>query len=241
MMMPPSSAAAEHDPCSSGGFQTDTIEDALASFRRGECLLVLDDCDRENEGDLVVSAAAISTQLMAWIIKHSSGYVCIALPGERLDELAIPLMIEANTEKHKTAYTHTVDYKYNTSTGISAHDRALTATKLSDRTSRAEDFTRPGHMVPLRAREGGVLARRGHTEAAIDLCKLAGLPPAGVICELVKPDCPLGSMARRDDCHRFARQWKLKIITIEDLVQYIRKLDHPPSPPKPSTPSSHLH
>lgn len=203
---------------------------------------MLDDCDRENEGDLVVSAAAISTQLMAWIIKHSSGYVCIALPGERLDELAIPLMIEANTEKHKTAYTHTVDYKYNTSTGISAHDRALTATKLSDRTSRAEDFTRPGHMVPLRAREGGVLARRGHTEAAIDLCKLAGLPPAGVICELVKPDCPLGSMARRDDCHRFARQWKLKIITIEDLVQYIRKLDHPESPPKkPSTPSSHLH
>ncbi|PLW29516.1 hypothetical protein PCANC_11105 [Puccinia coronata f. sp. avenae] len=205
-------------------FQLDTIEETLESFRNGECVVVVDDTERENEGDLIIAASKITTEMMAWIIKHSSGYVCIALPGERLDELEIPLMIEANTEKHKTAYTHTVDYKYNTTTGISAHDRALAAYKLSDPSSRAVDFTRPGHMVPLRAREGGVLKRRGHTEAAIDLCKLAGLPLAGIICELVKPDCPLGSMARRDDCAQFARQWKLKMISIEDLVQYCSKL-----------------
>ncbi|PLW37337.1 hypothetical protein PCASD_09652 [Puccinia coronata f. sp. avenae] len=205
-------------------FQLDTIEETLESFRNGECVVVVDDAERENEGDLIVAADKITTEMMAWIIKHSSGYVCIALPGERLDQLEIPLMIEANTEKHKTAYTHTVDYKYNTTTGISAHDRALTASKLSDPSSRPDDFTRPGHMVPLRAREGGVLTRRGHTEAAIDLCKLADLPLAGIICELVKPDCPLGSMARRDDCAQFARQWKLKMISIEDLVQYRLKL-----------------
>ncbi|KAA1100521.1 hypothetical protein PGTUg99_016848 [Puccinia graminis f. sp. tritici] len=204
----------------SSSCKLNTIEEALESFRNGECLVVVDDLERENEGDLVVAAAKITTETMAWIIKHSSGYVCIALPGERLDQLEIPLMIETNTEKHKTAYTHTVDYKHNIATGISAHDRALTASKLSDPSSRPEDFTRPGHMVPLRAREGGVLTRRGHTEAAIDLCRLAGLPAAGLICELVKPDCPLGSMARRDDCAQFASQWKLKMISIEDLVQY---------------------
>ncbi|KAH9441958.1 hypothetical protein MJO28_004570 [Puccinia striiformis f. sp. tritici] len=216
----PSTAVEE----SRSSVQLDTIEDGIDSFRKGECLVVVDDLERENEGDLIVAGAKITTEMMAWIIKHSSGYVCIALPGERLDELEIPLMIETNTEKHKTAYTHTVDYKYDTTTGISAHDRALTAAKLSDPTSKPEDFTRPGHMVPLRAREGGVLTRRGHTEAAIDLCNLAGLPPAGLICELVKPDCPLGSMARRDDCAQFASKWKLKMISIEDLVQYRQKL-----------------
>ncbi|OAV86580.1 3,4-dihydroxy-2-butanone 4-phosphate synthase [Puccinia triticina 1-1 BBBD Race 1] len=204
--------------------ELNTIEEAIESFRNGECLVVVDDLERENEGDLVVAASKITTEMMAWIIKHSSGYVCIALPGERLDELKIPLMIETNTEKHKTAYTHTVDYKYNTTTGISAHDRALTASKLSDPSSQPDDFTRPGHMVPLRARQGGVLTRRGHTEAAIDLCNLSGLPPAGLICELVKPDCPMGSMARRDDCAQFASLWNLKMISIEDLVQYRRRL-----------------
>ncbi|KAG0145678.1 hypothetical protein CROQUDRAFT_658337 [Cronartium quercuum f. sp. fusiforme G11] len=197
-----------------------TIEEALDAFRNGECLLVLDDLDRENEGDLIVSAAKISTEMMAWIIRHSSGYVCIALTRERLDALEIPMMVENNTDRHKTAYTHTVDYKHETTTGISAHDRAITALKLSDHSSQPDDFSRPGHMVPLRAVEGGVLSRKGHTEAAVDLCKLAGLPPAGVICELVKPDCPKGSMARRDDCALFARQWGLKIITIEDLRHY---------------------
>ncbi|EGG01931.1 uncharacterized protein MELLADRAFT_91787 [Melampsora larici-populina 98AG31] len=211
-----------------GPISLNTVDEALDAFRNGECLIVLDDMDRENEGDLIVSAAKISTEMMAWIIRHSSGYVCIALTADILENFNIPMMVENNTDPHKTAYTHTVDYKHGTTTGISAHDRALTALKLSDKTNKPEDFSRPGHMVPLRANQGGVLSRRGHTEAAVDLCKLSGLPPAGIICELVKPDCPQGSMARRDDCAVFARQWGLKMITIEDLYHYRLKKERQP-------------
>ncbi|KZV98732.1 3,4-dihydroxy-2-butanone 4-phosphate synthase [Exidia glandulosa HHB12029] len=200
-------------------FAFDPIEDALAAFGRGEFLVVMDDEGRENEGDLIISAANVTTQQMAWMIKHTSGYICIPLLGDRLEELEIPMMVPNNTERHRTAYTVTVDYKHDTTTGISAHDRALTARQLASPSAKPDDFNRPGHMVPLRARSGGVLERRGHTEAAIDLCRLTGLPPAGLLCEIVNDDA-MGSMARRDDCRAFADRWGLKMISIDQLAQY---------------------
>ncbi|OBZ66745.1 3,4-dihydroxy-2-butanone 4-phosphate synthase [Grifola frondosa] len=174
---------------------------------------------------------------MAWMIKYTSGYICIALPGERLDELEIPMMVSNNQDPHRTAYTVTVDYRigtltsyislgfalaFRTTTGISAHDRALTARALASPSSQPSSFSRPGHMVPLRARPGGVLARRGHTESSVDLCALAGLPQAGVLCELVE-DNESGSMMRRDSCRRFADRWGLKMISVEMLAQWKRE------------------
>ncbi|CAD6563656.1 MAG: hypothetical protein CYPHOPRED_000009 [Cyphobasidiales sp. Tagirdzhanova-0007] len=205
--------------------ELDSIEDALQAIANGECVIVVDDMDRENEGDIIMAARECTTEKMAWIIRHSSGYICLAMSPERLDELDIPLMIINNTENYKTAYTHTVDYRAGVSTGISAHDRALTSRKLADPTSKPSDFNRPGHVVPLRARAGGVLERRGHTEAAVDLVRLSGLQgaPVGVICELLKQDDPMGSMARRDDCFAFARQWGCKMISIEQLAEHRRR------------------
>ncbi|SCV68674.1 BQ2448_795 [Microbotryum intermedium] len=213
-------SAPSTQPEAEEDWQLDSIEDALADIKRGQFVVVVDDMDRENEGDLVIAAHNISTEQMAWLIRHSSGFICICLPAERLKELDIKMMVEDNQDKNKTAYTVTVDYRRGTTTGISAHDRALTAVKLTDPTSTAADFSRPGHLVPLRAVDGGVLARKGHTEASVDLCRLAGLPPAGIICELVKADDPTGSMARRDDCFKFARDWGLKMISIEQIEQY---------------------
>ncbi|KWU45463.1 3,4-dihydroxy-2-butanone 4-phosphate synthase [Rhodotorula sp. JG-1b] len=201
----------------------DSVDDALAAFKRGEFLVVVDDMDRENEGDLIIAAEHVTQQQMAWLIRHSSGYICICLPAERLAQLEIPMMVAQNQDPHRTAYAVTCDYKHGTTTGISAHDRALTARKLADPTTVADDFTRPGHLVPLRAVEGGTLVRRGHTEASVDLCRLAGLQPAGVICELVKADDPNGDMARRDDCFKFAKQWGVKMISIEQIEQYRRE------------------
>ncbi|KAG9011903.1 hypothetical protein FRB94_007339 [Tulasnella sp. JGI-2019a] len=200
-------------------FAFDSMESALESFQRGEFLVVMDDESRENEGDLIIAADKITTEKMAFMIKHTSGYVCIALPQDRLEELEIPMMLPTNTEKHRTAYTVTVDYKRGTTTGISAHDRALTAKMLATSTSKPDDFTRPGHMVPLRAQAGGTLQRRGHTESAIDMCRLTGLPQAGLLCELVNDD-PEGSMARRDDCRAFADKWGFKMISVEMIAQH---------------------
>jgi len=204
-------------------FMFDSMEDTLAAFARGEFIVVMDDEGRENEGDLITAANLITTEKMAWFIKHTSGYICISLPTERLEELDIPMMVPNNTEKHKTAYTVTVDYKIGTTTGISAHDRALTARKLVDNQVRPEDFSRPGHMVPLRARVGGVLTRKGHTEAAIDMCNLTGLPAGGLLCELVNDD-EQGTMARRDDCRAFADRWGLKMISVEMIAKW--RLEH---------------
>ncbi|KAG8759655.1 hypothetical protein FRC14_005333 [Serendipita sp. 396] len=206
----------------------DPVEDALEAFKRGEFLVVMDDHTRENEGDLICAANLITTERMAWFIKHTSGYICIAMPGDRLEELELPLMVPNNEEKHRTAYTVTVDYKYGTSTGISAHDRALTARKLASPQSRPSDFNRPGHLCPLRAREGGVLVRRGHTEAGVDLCRLTSLPEAALLCELVNDD-EQGTMSRRDDCRAFADKWGLKMISIEHLVKFRQSLEkvHP--------------
>jgi 3,4-dihydroxy 2-butanone 4-phosphate synthase len=202
------------------------MEDALAAFARGEFLVVMDDENRENEGDLIIAASFCSTEKMAWMIKHTSGYICVALPGERLDELEIPMMFPQNQERHRTAYGVTVDHKTGTTTGISAHDRALTVRALASSTSRPSDFTRPGHMVPLRAREGGTLMRKGHTEASVDLCLLTDLPKAGVLCELVNDDDE-GTMARRDDCRRFADRWGLKMISVEMLAEWRRMHEEP--------------
>lgn len=205
-------------------FAFDPIEEALASFSAGEFLVVMDDEKRENEGDLIISASQCTTEKMAWMIKHTSGYICIALPANRLETLEIPMMVPQNQERHRTAYTVTVDLKHGTSTGISAHDRALTARALASPASKPDDFTRPGHMVPLRSREGGVLTRQGHTESGVDLCLLTGQSPAGVLCELVNDDAQ-GTMARRDDCRAFADRWGLKMISVEMLVNWRRQ--HP--------------
>lgn len=150
-----------------------------------------------------------------------SGYICISLPGERLDQLEIPMMFPENQERHKTAYAVTVDHRTGTTTGISAHDRALTVRALASPQSTSATFTRPGHMVPLRAREGGTLTRKGHTEAGVDLCLLTDLPQAGVLCELVNDD-EEGSMARRDDCRAFADRWGLKMISVDMLAEWRR-------------------
>ncbi|EIN09407.1 hypothetical protein PUNSTDRAFT_101198 [Punctularia strigosozonata HHB-11173 SS5] len=203
-------------------FAFDSMEDALAAFASGEFLVVMDDEDRENEGDLIIAASECTTEKMAWMIKHTSGFICVALPGDRLDELDIPLMFPQNQERHRTAYTITIDYKHGTTTGISAHDRALTARMLASPSVTPSSFTRPGHLVPLRAVDGGVIARKGHTESSVDLCELVGLPRVGVLCELVNDD-EQGSMARRDDCRRFADRWGLKVISVEMLAEWKRQ------------------
>jgi 3,4-dihydroxy-2-butanone 4-phosphate synthase len=221
---PQSSSIAKPTNGHSHEFNFDSVEDALEAFAHGEFLVVMDDEGRENEGDLIIAASHCTTEKMAWMIKHTSGYICIALPKERLEELEIPMMVAQNEDPNRTAYTVTVDYKHGTTTGISAHDRALTARSLASSSSKPSDFTRPGHMVPLRARDGGVLTRRGHTETAIDLCKLTDLPPAGLLCELVNDD-ELGSMARRDDCRAFADRWGIKMISVDMLAEWRRKVE----------------
>ncbi|KAF9517761.1 hypothetical protein BS47DRAFT_1338942 [Hydnum rufescens UP504] len=188
---------------STSTFKFDDMDEALAAFRAGEFLLVMDDEGRENEGDLIIAASCITPEKMAWFIKVTSGFVCIALPGDRLEELQLPMMVANNTEHYRTAYTITVDY---------AHAPAP-----------ASEFTRPGHLVPLRARDGGVLTRRGHTESAVDLCLLTQLPPAGLLCELVNDDAQ-GTMARRDDCRVFSQKHGIKMISVEMIVEARRRL-----------------
>ena len=190
----------------------DDVDDVVRAYRAGEFVIVLDDEDRENEGDLLIAASKVTTEQMAFLVRHSSGFVCIALTPERLNELELPLMVPQNQEKYKTAYTVTVDYRHQTTTGISAHDRALTSRMLADPAlgAQRDDFTRPGHMNPLRYTPGGIQVRRGHTETAVDLCIAAGLPPAGLLCELVDPHDPHGGIAS-------AREHGIRVTTIEAL------------------------
>jgi 3,4-dihydroxy 2-butanone 4-phosphate synthase/GTP cyclohydrolase II len=195
----------------------DSIEDALTAFARGELVVVVDDEDRENEGDLIMAAEKATTETIAFMVQHTSGLLCVALPGARLDALDLPLMVPDNSEAMRTAFTISVDAREGTTTGISAADRALTIRALADPATQAEDLARPGHIFPLRYRPGGVLARRGHTEAAVDLARLSGLRPAGVLAEVTNPD---GSMARRPQLERFAAEQRLRIISIADLVGY---------------------
>lgn len=195
------------------------VEKAIQAIARGEYVVVLDDVDRENEGDLILAAEKMTPEKMTFLLKHTSGVVCVALEGSRLDALHLPLMVSQNTESQRTAFTVSVDLKKGTTTGISAEDRTKTVAALADSSLSAEDFCRPGHIFPLRAREGGVLKRAGHTEAAIDLARLAGLEPVGVLCEIVNHDF---SMARKEQLVEFARVHGLPIISIADLIRYRR-------------------
>lgn len=195
----------------------DTVASAIQAIANGEFVIVVDDTDRENEGDLIIAAEKITTEKMAFLVKHSSGLVCVGMPAPRLQTLDLPQMVTHNADPFRTAFTVSVDYKYGTTSGISAADRALTLRKLADPTTQAEDFHRPGHIFPLRARRGGVLERPGHTEAAHDLAAMAGLQPVGVLCEIVNDD---GSMARHPDLFKFAQVHGLKIISIADMKAY---------------------
>jgi 3,4-dihydroxy 2-butanone 4-phosphate synthase/GTP cyclohydrolase II len=197
-----------------------SIEEAVASIASGSMAVVVDDEDRENEGDLVMAAAAATPESVAFFLEHTSGVICVPVEPERADALDLPLMVLANTEAQRTAFTISVDYRHGTTTGISAQDRAATIRALADPATTAGDLNRPGHIFPLRYRPGGVLKRAGHTEATVDLCRMAGLAPAGVLCELVTPD--KSQMARLADLERFATAHKLPIISIADLIRYRR-------------------
>ena len=177
-----------------------TIENAIDAIARGEAVVVVDDANRENEGDLIIAAEKSTPETMGFMVRHTSGVVCMPLEGTRLDELQLPMMVAENTTAYRTAFTVSVDAKRGTTTGISAADRATTVHALIDPETRPDDLARPGHIFPLRYREGGVLKRAGHTEAAVDLARLAGLSPAGVLAEVVNDD---GTMARLPELERF--------------------------------------
>ena len=196
-----------------------TIENAIEAIARGEAVVVVDDANRENEGDLIIAAEKTTPETMAFMVRHTSGVICMPLEGTRLDELQLPMMVAENTTAYRTAFTVSVDAKRGTTTGISAADRTTTVHALIDPQSRPEDLARPGHIFPLRYREGGVLKRAGHTEAAVDLARLAGLQPAGVLAEVVNDD---GSMQRLPQLERFAGEHGLHLISIADLIRYRR-------------------
>ena len=199
------------------------IEDAVAAIGRGEIVIVVDDEDRENEGDLIMAAEAATPEAIAFFLHHTSGVICAPVTTERARELDLPLMVANNTESMRTAFTVSVDYRHGTTTGISAHDRATTIKSLVDPTTRPADLLRPGHIFPLEAREGGVLKRAGHTEAAMDLARMAGLYPAGVLCELVNE--AKDDMARVPELERFAEEHGLLLISIADLIRYRRQTE----------------
>ena len=200
----------------------DDVERAIADIAAGRAVVVVDDEDRENEGDIIFAASKATPELMAWTIRYSSGVICAPMPGAMLDRLEIPLMTPHNKDAYRTAYTISVDARDGTTTGISAADRAHTVRVLADSATEPWELTRPGHVFPLRYREGGVLVRRGHTEAAVDLCRLAGLTPAGVLVEVVNDD---GTMKRAPELREFADEHGLAMISIEDLVRYRRRVE----------------
>ena len=196
-----------------------TIEEAIADIEAGKMIVVVDDEDRENEGDLLMAAEKVTPEAINFMARHGRGLICMPIARERLEQLNILSMVEKNTDSHQTAFTVSID-AMETTTGISAHERALTVLKVLDPDAREADFKKPGHMFPLEAKEGGVLKRAGHTEAAVDLAKLAGLYPAGIICEIMNED---GTMARTPQLMEFVKENDLKIITIADLIAYRTK------------------
>ena len=200
----------------------DSIERAIEDIAAGKAVVVVDDEDRENEGDLIFAAEKATPELVAFMVRYTSGYLCVPLDGATCDKLGLPPMYSTNQDKHGTAYTVTVDAKAGVGTGISAADRATTMRGLADPASTVDDFTRPGHVVPLRAKEGGVLRRPGHTEAAVDLATMAGLAPAGVICEIVSEKDP-GGMAKSEELRVFADEHGLAMISIADMIAWRRK------------------
>lgn len=205
------------------GFGEASVVAAVQALRRGELILVSDDEDRENEGDLIMAAEFATAETIAFMVKHTSGLVCVSMPPDRVDELRLPPMVTDNEDPKGTAFTVSVDAKKGTTTGISAGDRAETLRQLADPSSTAEAFNRPGHLFPLRCREGGVLTRRGHTEATVDLMRLAGLQPCGALCEVVSSDGL--TMARMPELLEFAGVHNLVFTTIEDLASYRREHD----------------
>ena len=211
-----------HDTDATRSVVLDTVERAIADIAAGKAVVVVDDEDRENEGDLIFAAEKATPELVAFMVRYTSGYLCVPLDGDDCDRLGLPPMYSVNQDKHGTAYTVTVDAREGIGTGISASDRAATMRLLAEPTSTAGDFTRPGHVVPLRAREGGVLRRPGHTEAAVDLARLAGLTPAGVICEIVSQKDE-GDMAQTDELRAFADEHGLSMISIADLIAWRRR------------------
>ncbi|MDW7662318.1 MAG: bifunctional 3,4-dihydroxy-2-butanone-4-phosphate synthase/GTP cyclohydrolase II [Bacillota bacterium] len=198
-----------------------TIEEAIEEIRLGKIIVVVDDEDRENEGDLLMAAEKATPEAINFMAKYGRGLICMPIAGERLEELSIPHMVERNTDSHQTAFTVSID-ALETTTGISAHERAQTILKVMDPNARALDFKRPGHVFPLKSQKGGVLKRAGHTEAAVDLATMAGLSPAGVICEIMSDD---GSMARVPELMKYVEEHGLKIITIADLIAYRRRTE----------------
>ena len=197
--------------------QFHTIEEAIEDFRNGKILIVVDDEDRENEGDFVLAAEKATPEAINFFVKEGRGVVCTPLTSERAKELNLDLMVEANTSLHETPFTVSIDYLHGTTTGVSVVDRSVTVHALTDPNAQAQDFARPGHIFPLRAMEGGVLRRAGHTEAVVDLCKLSGLIPVGVLCEILDED---GTMARVPQLLKIADKFHLKIITVRALIEY---------------------
>ena len=194
----------------------DSVEEALEELRNGKIILVTDDPDRENEGDFICAAEFATTENINFMATHGKGLICMPMSEEYVRKLQFPQMVAENSDNHETAFTVSVDH-ISTTTGISAAERSVTAMKCVDENAKPEDFRRPGHMFPLLAKKNGVLERNGHTEATVDLCRLAGLKPCGLCCEIMKDD---GTMARKDDLLAFAEEHNLKISTIEKLVQY---------------------
>src|SRR6185503_5661992 len=194
-----------------------TIDDAVEEIAKGRMIIVVDDEDRENEGDLTMAADSITPEAVAFIRKYASGVICVPMTAERLEQLHLPQMVERNEARLGTAFTVSVDAREGITTGISAADRSRTILVLADPSSREPDLVKPGHIFPLRAREGGVLVRAGQTEAAVDLCRLAGKEPVGVICEITNAD---GSMSRLPELKRFAKRHGLKMITVKELIAH---------------------
>ena len=194
-----------------------SVEDIVADLKAGRMVLIMDDEDRENEGDLIMAAELATPEAVAFMIRHTSGIICVPMEEDRLARLDLPQMVASNSESHRTAFTVSVDARAGTTTGVSSGDRATTIHALANTRSKPQDFARPGHIFPLRSRRGGVLVRTGHTEAAVDLCRLAGLQPVGVIGEVMNED---GTMARRPQLEAFAKHHELKIGTIADLIRH---------------------
>jgi 3,4-dihydroxy 2-butanone 4-phosphate synthase/GTP cyclohydrolase II len=202
----------------------DSIERAIADIKAGKPVVVIDDEDRENEGDLIFAAELATPELVAFTVRYTSGYICVPLSEHEADRLELPPMYRVNQDRRGTAYAVTVDARDGVATGISAADRAHTIRLLADPRARAEDFTRPGHVVPLRAKDGGVLRRPGHTEAAVDLARMAGLRPVGVLCEVVSERDPSG-MARAQELRDFADEHDIALVSIADLIAYRRRFE----------------
>ncbi|MHB1688170.1 MAG: bifunctional 3,4-dihydroxy-2-butanone-4-phosphate synthase/GTP cyclohydrolase II [Ignavibacteriaceae bacterium] len=194
-----------------------TVDEAIEEIKNGKIIIVVDDEDRENEGDFVCAAEYVTPEIVNFMTKHGRGMLCVAVNGKRLDELGLPLMVDSNSALHGTRFTVTIDAIEGTTTGISAADRALTIKKIIDDSTKASDFARPGHIFPLRAYDEGVLRRAGHTEASVDICRLAKLKPAGVLCEILHDN---GEMARVPELLKIAAKFNLKILTVKDVIKY---------------------